>query len=207
MFHFCDRHYAAFIVSILAGSATACSPYAYVADGGSISFIDTGSNTVVANVPNLGGIAGIAVNPAESRVYATRLPTDAAPDGIVHVISTRTNALLTSVPIVTGTQGEGLYGYTLGIAVAPDGTRAYVAASLVDWKNFVFPENFVAVMDTGTNTVVDMPETSGRAPPARTRPTAAPCTPSPAASRRTIHCASRCVAPIAMRRPPHLGRA
>ncbi len=109
---------------------------------------------MVGNVPNVGGIAGIAVNPADrTRVYATKLPTDASPDGIVQVIDTRTNTLLTSVPIVTGS-GD-VYGYTLGVAVAPDGKRAYVAASLVDWKKLAFPENFVAVIDTATNTVVD----------------------------------------------------
>jgi YVTN family beta-propeller protein len=153
VFQFCARDKAVWLVPVLAAAVAACSPYAYVANGGSISIINTGNNTVVGSV-SVTRIAGIAVNPADrTRVYFTELPTDRSPHGIVHVIDTRTNTLLTSFPIVTG--DSELAAYALGIAVAPDGKRAYAAASLADWQNLVFAESYVAVIDTATNTVVD----------------------------------------------------
>jgi YVTN family beta-propeller protein len=61
-----------------------------------------------------------------------------ADDNTVSVIDTLTNTVIDTIPVGNG---------PLGIAITPDGTRAYVT-------NFFFG-NTVSVIDTLTNTVID----------------------------------------------------
>ena len=59
--------------------------------------------------------------------------------GTVSVIDTATNSVAATISL-------GISQNPFGVAITPDGTRAYVTIS--------FPNNFVSVIDTATNTVV-----------------------------------------------------
>ena len=73
----------------------------------------------------------------EVEILATPRPGTAVAhdEGIVVVIDTTTHAIVTTIPVGTGPQG---------IAIAPDGRRAYVAS---------FDAELVNVIDLVTNTV------------------------------------------------------
>ena len=147
-------------------------------DNGTISVIDTGTNTVVATLaaPNL---VSIALSPDGTRLYATNFSADA-----LTVIDTVTHAVVATVgvgdspfKIVGATTPAGMRVYVTHLvdafvtvidaatntvvttvtvdhpgtyaAVTPDGTRAYVAT-----PGF-FDDHSVSVIDTVTNTWID----------------------------------------------------
>lgn len=112
---------------------------AYVANTGydSISVIDLASNSVVATIQgSFNNPLGLAINPTGTLVYiANRAPN--SPRGIT-VIDIATN---TVVDTITGLADPA------DIAIAPDGTRAYVT-------NQTTPGS-VDVIDLATNTLTD----------------------------------------------------
>lgn len=117
-------------------------------DAGSIRVIDTAGNTVIgtvalAKLPDLpgGGVgtakfpAGIAVNPAGTKVYVTHVTTTIDTSrGTISVIDTSDNSV-SAVISVDGTPA--------GVAFNPAGTRAYVAHS-----------GSVSVINTSTNEAI-----------------------------------------------------
>jgi YVTN family beta-propeller protein len=128
----------------LGAIAAAAAPFAYVANSGSniVSVIDTATNKVVATVP-VGGCPhggcpdAVAVTPDGTRVYVTS-------SGSVIVINATTNKVVATVP------GREERGYGGPIAITPDGTKAYVGAGQQQ-----IPFNFIAAIDTASNTLLD----------------------------------------------------
>ncbi|WP_292387683.1 PKD domain-containing protein [Methanosarcina sp. UBA5] len=97
---------------------------------GTVSVIDTATNTVTATVTVGSSPYGVAVNPDGTKVYVANLGSST-----VSVIDTATNT-------VTATVNVGNYPW--GIAVTLDGTKVYVAN---------LGSNTVSIIDTATNTV------------------------------------------------------
>lgn len=87
---------------------------AYVANqnGGSVSVIDTATNSVIATVNTGGQLVDLAINPAGTRVYAVDIGNK------VYVIDTAANSVTATV---TATLDN-----PRGIAVSADGSRFYV---------------------------------------------------------------------------------
>ena len=77
---------------------------------------------------------GTAATEAQTRAYVTN-----SQDNTVSVIDTATNTVVATVPVGVNPSG---------IAITPDGTRAYTA------NGFTGASNTVSVMETATNTVV-----------------------------------------------------
>jgi YVTN family beta-propeller protein len=115
-------------------SPAEAAPFAYVANDGSgtVSVIDTATNTVVATVPVRNNPTGVAVTPDGAHAYVANLLSNN-----VSVIATATNKVV-GTPIPVGTQ-------PIAVAVTPDGTHAYVANAV---------SNTVSVIATATNMVV-----------------------------------------------------
>jgi YVTN family beta-propeller protein len=102
-----------------------------------VDVIDTATNTVIASIPVPGIVSfGIADTPNGRNIYVTGGFT-----ANVSVISTSTNT-------VTATISDP--GRPEGIAISPDGSRAYVT----NLENPAATGNQVDVIDTTTNTVV-----------------------------------------------------
>jgi YVTN family beta-propeller protein len=95
-------------------------------DSDSISVIDTAADAVIETIPVGDSPTYLAVTPDGKWLYVMNAA------GAVEVIDTALHTVAATIPI--GSSGD--------IAIAPDGTRAYVAAGLV------------YVIDTGTNTVL-----------------------------------------------------
>ena len=91
------------------------------------------NNTITATI-NVGQSPNgeIAVNPAGTMVYVVN-------GNNVSVINTKINTVTATMPV-----GDA----PSGIAIAPDGTKVYVANS----GTFDIPGNTVSVIDTSTNT-------------------------------------------------------
>jgi YVTN family beta-propeller protein len=133
----------------LLGIATAKAQIrAYVAHAGdtstpsgTVSVIDTATNTVVATIP-VGPILscclpfGIAIRPDGTQAYVTNAgdPYDVA-NGTVAVIDTASNTVVATIPV-------GIIPDA--VAFTPDGARAYVGNK---------GSNTVSVIDTATKTV------------------------------------------------------
>jgi YVTN family beta-propeller protein/cysteine-rich repeat protein len=113
--------------------------YAGNRNGSSVSVIDTATNTVIATIP-LPGAAPLTldVSPDGTRVYVTRTY-----GGGVSVIDATTNTLLTTIPTPVG-------GFTAGVVVIPQGTKAYVTHYRVADGG----SSRVSVISTATNTVL-----------------------------------------------------
>jgi len=99
-------------------------------DGGTVSVIDTATNTLIATVPVGSYPFGVAVNPTETKVYVANRGSST-----VSVIDTATNTVTATIPVESGANG---------IAVTPDGKKVYVTN---------FDTNTVSVIDAATNTV------------------------------------------------------
>ena len=111
---------------------------------GTVSVIDTASNTVVGTpIPVGGEPEGVAVTPDGKHAYVTNA---AFSIGSVSVIDTAINTVGDTIPVGTA---------PFGVAVAPDGKHAYVAN---------LEDNTVSVIATATNTVVGLPIPVGRFP-------------------------------------------
>ncbi len=87
------------LVGLIFGStppALAAGPYAYITNtAGTVSVIDTSTNTVVGTPISVGiGPGGVAVNPAGTRVYVANQGT-----GTVSVIDTSSNTKLTDISV------------------------------------------------------------------------------------------------------------
>jgi YVTN family beta-propeller protein len=108
-------------------------PYAYITNSkGTVSVIDTATDTVIATV-NVGEQpVGVAVNPQGTRVYVANLDNHN-----ISVIDTAINTVIATVNV----------GNTpSGVAVNPQGTKVYVTNN---------GDNTVSVIDTATNNVTD----------------------------------------------------
>jgi YVTN family beta-propeller protein len=90
------------------------APYAYVSNlgAGSVSVIDTATDTVLTTITVGAGPAGVAVRPDGARAYVVNSSA-----GSVSVIDTATSMVLTTVASSLG---------AFGVAASPDGERFYV---------------------------------------------------------------------------------
>src|SRR5262245_10962516 len=126
------------LLGVMLGSTPAeAKPFAYVTNpgAGTISVIDTATNTVVATVPVGGAPRWVAITPDGTRAYVTNV-------GAVSVIATATNTVVATVPM-------GTENHANEVAITPDGTHAYVVNGAGTGGLGV-----VTVMATATNTVV-----------------------------------------------------
>jgi YVTN family beta-propeller protein len=105
--------------------------------GGTVSVIDTATNSVVGSpiAVEASSPIAIAITPDGTRAYVANFDSNS-----VSVINTATNTLI-GAPIAVGTRPRG-------VAITPDGTHAYVANS---------QSRTVSVIDIATNTVVGSP--------------------------------------------------
>jgi YVTN family beta-propeller protein len=112
---------------------------------GTVSVIDTATNTVVGSPITVGQIpVGAAVTPDGSKVYVAN-----SFDNTVSVIDTATNTVVTTIPV------GGFLATPRGVAVTPDGSKVYVTDRV---------SSTVSVIATATNTVVGSPITVGHIP-------------------------------------------
>jgi len=102
---------------------------------GSVSVIDTTTNTVVATILVGTSPSGVAITPDGTRVYVTNIFNS------ISVIDAATNTVVATIP-----SGQ----LPTGIAITPDGTRAYVVNQFVNNQG----KNTVSVIDTMTNTII-----------------------------------------------------
>ena len=120
---------------VLKGSHTPSYAYITNLNSNTVTVINTANNNFTATVPVGPGPEGIAVSQDGSRAYVTNINYGSR--GTVSVIDTANNKVSATVPIG--------YKYSpLGVTVAPDGTKAYVADRDI---------NCVSVIDTSTSTV------------------------------------------------------
>lgn len=131
------RNVAAVAIFVLMiGVAATAAPeahFAYVTNefSNTVSVIDTDSHAVVATIPVPDGPTAIAITPDGAFAYV------ACWYGPVSVIDTETNTVVAEIATD--------YGWHKGIAIAPEGGRAYVAN---------FYDKKVSVIDTSTRSVV-----------------------------------------------------
>lgn len=109
------------------------SNFAYIENqsDATVSVVDTKTNARLAKVDVMLGPAGVAVNPAGTRLYVANLGPDT-----ISVIDTATNMELATVPVRV---------FPFGIAVNSAGTRVYVT-DLFD--------STVSIIDAVTNTEI-----------------------------------------------------
>ena len=120
----------------LVNAAAQSHTSAYVTNlSGTVSVIDTTTNTVVATIPVGAFPSGVAVTPDGTRVYVANIFNS------ISVIDAVTNTVVATIP-----SGQ----FPTGIAITPDGTRAYVVNQIVTNQN----KNTVSVIDTMTNTII-----------------------------------------------------
>ncbi len=140
------------LAGVMASTAWA-APDAYVASCGSssacggngtVSVIDTATDTVVATVDVGVNPTAVAVSPDGSRVYVANGCSTCSKDGTLSVIDAANNTVVGS-PITVG-------GHPAGVVVSPGGSRAYVANSYSDT---------VSVIDTAADTVVATVDVGG----------------------------------------------
>jgi YVTN family beta-propeller protein len=99
-------------------------------DDGTVSVINTDTNTVSTTITVGSGPVGVAVTPDGTQAYVTN-----GGSGTVSVIDTATNTVSTSITVGSN---------PIGVAVTPNGAYAYVAN---------FNDGTVSVINTATNTV------------------------------------------------------
>jgi len=98
---------------------------AYVANNsGTISVIDTSANAVIATIPDTDLPLGVAITPDGARAYVSNAA------GSISVVDISTNTIITNIPVLDfPVPGFGFPARDLaGIAITPDGTRAYVVS-------------------------------------------------------------------------------
>lgn len=137
---------------------------------GALSVIDTVTNTVSANIDLPTAIPfTVAVTPNGARAYVTGMTTDYYTGdsiGAVTVIDTATNRIAATINMPSDTQA------TLGMAIRPDGKRAYVSTIRLDPYTGT-PTGAVSVIDTATNKIA-----ASIALPSGTAPVAIAVTPN-----------------------------
>jgi gliding motility-associated-like protein len=116
--------------AIIGISATA---YAYISnvDDGTVSVINTATNTVTATVAVGNGPDAVSASPDGNKVYVANYS-----DNSVSVINTATNTVIATVVVGNG---------PIGVEVSADNSKVYVA----NWNS-----NSVSVINTATNTVI-----------------------------------------------------
>lgn len=124
------------------------APFAYVTNpnADTVTVIDIATNTIVGAIPVGRRPLYLAATPDGARLYVVNRG-DMAPDnrGNVSVIDTATNTVTTDILLDIG--------FPFQIAVAPDGTRAYVAVSQGLGDIISGGANRVDVINTATNAV------------------------------------------------------
>jgi len=123
--------------------------WVYVLDAaGNVEVIDTRSDAIVATIPVGGTDGGLAVTPDGSRVYVA--------SGKVSVIDAATNAVIAAFDPEKAPKA-GVFNFAVGVAIAPDGARAFVTFNTYDYNHPVLnafsASGGVAVIDTATNAV------------------------------------------------------
>ena len=106
--------------------------YVVNANSGTVSVIDTATNTVIKTITVGSNPQDVAVSPDGTRAYVTDT------DGTVSVVNTATGSNVVTPITVDGTP--------VGVVVSPDGKHAYVTDG-----------GGLSVIDTATNTVVGSP--------------------------------------------------
>jgi YVTN family beta-propeller protein len=116
-----------------------------------VSVIDTANNKVVATIPVGSFATGVAITPAgthPTEPVDRRHPTSAYVtnqlDGTVSVIDTANNTVVATIPVQVDPSG---------VAITPDGTRAYVANTAGNDQANQF-DRTVSMINTARNTVV-----------------------------------------------------
>lgn len=126
------------------------SAYVYSNGTGTVSVIDTSTNTVKQTTPVRS--EPDAVSPDGARRYVAR-NENWGMDMYVDVIDNATGNVVTTVNVPTCSSCA--YGYTLGIeelVVSPDGTRVYARH---DYATEIEGISAVTIIDAATNTVLD----------------------------------------------------
>jgi len=121
-------------VAILLSAVTAqAAPFAYIINysSGTVSVIDTASNTVTATIPGIPHAFGVAVNPSGTRVYVTGT-------GNLYAIDTSPNTITATIPAVGP--------FTGGVAINSAGTRVYLVNGGISGS--------LSVVDTSSNAMV-----------------------------------------------------
>lgn len=122
--------------------ASTVGPRVYVSnDGdGTVSVIDSGTNTLITTIPVGQFPRGVVVSPEGTRLYVSNF-TDCCSvnPGTVSVIDTATYAVIATIPVGNN---------PTGIAITPDGSHVYVSN-----YGFSAGDGTVSVIDTATNTV------------------------------------------------------
>lgn len=113
-------------------------------NAGSVSVIDTHTNSVAGNPIQVGTLAeGVAVHPDGTKVYVTNLGSSS-----VSVIDTATNTVKKTVSL-------GVNLFPVGVAITPDGKRVYVANAGVDPNKTT---HTISVIDTATDDLLQQIE-------------------------------------------------
>ncbi|WP_151447487.1 beta-propeller fold lactonase family protein [Lacisediminimonas profundi] len=105
-----------------------------------VAVIDTSTNIVTAVITVPGLCPGhVVISPDSARAYVTTCTgsCDGGAQGLLSTIDTATNTVIASLGVGNGVNG---------VALSPDGSRAYVANS---------GDNTVSVVDTASNSVIN----------------------------------------------------
>lgn len=115
-----------------AAVATPDGRHVYVTDDSGVQVIDTSTNTVTATITGVAG-PNLAFDPTGSTAYLVERDYHA-----VAVIDTATSQVTATINLY------GIKGFPWGIAISPNGERAYVT----------FTNGHLAIIDTATDTIV-----------------------------------------------------
>jgi YVTN family beta-propeller protein len=143
------RQLTATVIAVLAlvsivGAAPALAQNAYItnAGDGTVSVIDTATDTAIGSPISVGNSpGGVSVAPDGSTVYVANHG-----DGTVSAIDTASNTVIATIPV--GLSPEG-------VAITPDGGKVYVANNA---------DSTVSVIDTATDMVIGSPIPVGYSP-------------------------------------------
>ncbi|MGZ8194563.1 MAG: beta-propeller fold lactonase family protein [Methylosarcina sp.] len=120
------------------GFTAQAAPFAYVANQGTVSVIDTATNTVTTTIPMDFYPTSVAITPDGTRAYVANqgFPANVA------VIDTDTNSPTYNTVVTTIPISDLNTTAVWGMAITPDGALAYVTKG---------SEDSVSVIDTDTN--------------------------------------------------------